>query len=88
MTSRPSSRRPTWTPATMPTCPSDLVGGADVNRPAFDAHVLLRGIMPNKWDRETEENAVRLVVTTPQMTTPLEWANDHRRSPRDELRDT
>ncbi len=44
--------------------------------------------MPNKWDKETKEKAVRLVVKTLQMTTPLEWANDYRRSPRDELRDT
>jgi hypothetical protein len=26
-----------------------------VNRPGFDAHHLLRGIMPNKWDKETKE---------------------------------
>jgi hypothetical protein len=26
-----------------------------VNRPGFDAHHLLRGIMPNKWDTETKE---------------------------------
>jgi hypothetical protein len=44
--------------------------------------------MPNKWDSKTKEQAVRLVVKTPQMTTPLEWANDYRRSSRDELRDT
>jgi hypothetical protein len=30
--------------------------------------------MPNKWDKETKEKAVRLVVKTPQMTTPFEWA--------------
>jgi hypothetical protein len=45
-----------------------------MNPPAFDAHLLLRGIMPNKWDKDTKEKAVRLVVKTPQMTTPLEWA--------------
>jgi hypothetical protein len=42
-----------------------------LNPPAFDAHLLLRGIMPNKWDEETKEQAVRLVVKTPQMTTPF-----------------
>jgi hypothetical protein len=26
-----------------------------LNRPAFDAHLLLRGIMPNKWDSKTKE---------------------------------
>jgi hypothetical protein len=45
-----------------------------MNRPALDAHLLLRGIMPNKWDKNTKEKAVRLVVKTRQMTTPLEWA--------------
>jgi hypothetical protein len=30
--------------------------------------------MPNKWDSKTKEQAVRLVVKTRQMTTPLEWA--------------
>jgi hypothetical protein len=28
-------------------------------------HLLLRGIMPNKWDKETKAKAVRLVVKTP-----------------------
>jgi hypothetical protein len=45
-----------------------------MNPPAFDAHFLLRGIMPNKWDEGIKEKAVRLVVKTRQMTTPLEWA--------------
>jgi hypothetical protein len=58
-------------------CPERVTHDAFVwlpESPALDAHLLLRGIVPDKWDEETKEKAARRVVKTPQMTTPLEWA--------------
>jgi hypothetical protein len=43
--------------------------------------------MPNKWDKETKEKAVRLVVEQ-RNDYAFRMGSDYRSSSRDELRDT